>query len=517
MNSADLPADPNASLSNLLEEAERNEPSVSGVQRKSVSEEFPPGICRDYLLKTQLGRSLLAKAKEQEIVEEDRKNASVLRLANELCEIFPGTSPAAFFLTFLPKTPFQQQRNLSGPLYKPYVKKRDKFRKSGVLSPSARSASSRSSSKSTPTSVRGSLKRAEAPDPTSYTEETRTALNFLENNVHPWKPVEDFWRATEKERKGILADKGIFNYFLKFPALRIQEGYRLLLDDFTREFPGKENNLFANIALAKEKIIKLAKLKLVKLSDRKLKESYELVLESAKGEDPKIWNDALILLLPLITPPPGNIGGKSDAKKTPMKPTNVEIRDHFVTLIHNDAHIQEVVTLRKEALQSAGETFQPCVFATGEWKVINSAWVVVDETFYKFNSLIEAIDVAFKIIYALQAEFPLKAKSVWKVLSLAFYDIGDRKRVTADISQLLTDLGVSNKEPAAGPSSSISASAVITQSQQSLSDTLSRPSSSNNQSFPFETEPLFQASSLKVTESLPDEFLLDPDAHLTQL
>ncbi|XP_024884567.1 uncharacterized protein LOC112462781 [Temnothorax curvispinosus] len=389
MNSADLPADQNASLSNLLEEAERNEPSVSGVQRTSVPEEFPPGICRDYLLKTQLGRSLLAKAKEQEIVEEDRKNASVLvidgilekepsrliqsavfqRLANELCEIFPGTSPASFFLTFLPKTPFQHQRNLSGPLYKAYVKKRDKFRKSGVLPPSSRSASSsRSSSKSTPTSGRSSLKRAEAPDPTSYTEETRTALNFLETNVYPWKAVEDFWRATEKERKSILADEGIFNYFLKFPALRIQERYRLLLDDFTREFPGKENNLFANIALAKDKIIKLAKLKLVKLSDKKLKESYERVLESAKGEDPTIRNDALILLLPLITPPPGNVGGKSGAKKTATKPTNVEIRDHFVTLIHNDAHIQEAVNLRKKALQSGGETFSRVYLPRGNGK-----------------------------------------------------------------------------------------------------------------------------------------------------
>lgn len=79
-----------------------------------------------------------------------------------------------------------------------------------------------------------------------------------------------------------------------------------------------------------------------------------------------------------------------------------------MTLLHDDAHIQEVVTLRKKALQSAGETFQLCVFATGEWNVVKSAWVVVDEMFYKFTSLIEAIDVAFKIIYALQAEFPLK-------------------------------------------------------------------------------------------------------------
>lgn len=46
-----------------------------------------------------------------------------------------------------------------------------------------------------------------------------------------------------------------------------------LLDDFTKEFPGKEINLFSSIALAKEKIIKLAKLKLAKLSDKNLKES----------------------------------------------------------------------------------------------------------------------------------------------------------------------------------------------------------------------------------------------------
>ncbi|KAL0132883.1 hypothetical protein PUN28_000543 [Cardiocondyla obscurior] len=222
------------------------------------------------------------------------------------------------------------------------------------------------------------------------TEETRKALNFLEYNVHPWSPVENFWRATLAERKSILAEGGIYNYFKKFPALRIQEGYRLLVDDFTREFHGKENNLFSNIALAKEKIIKLAKLKLAKLSDKNLKINYTLILESAEGENP-FRNDALILLLPLITPSPGrsasNTGKKTDTKKKLMKPTNIEIRDDFVKLLDDDTHIQEVVALRKEALQSAGETFQPSVFATGEWKAIKFAWVVVDETYYKFTSL----------------------------------------------------------------------------------------------------------------------------------
>lgn len=166
-------------------------------------------------------------------------------------------------------------------------------------------------------------------------------------------------------------------------------------------------------------------------------------------ENPKIRDDALIFLLPLITPQPGNVDRKSGAKKkTSMKPTNVEIRDNFVTLLHDDAYIQEVVTLRKQAPKSAGKIFQPCVFATEERKIIKSVWVVIDETFYNFTSLIEAIDVAFKIIYTLQAEFPLKAKSVWTVLSLASYGIRDRNRVTADISQLLTNLDV--KEPVTG-------------------------------------------------------------------
>lgn len=146
--------------------------------------------------------------------------------------------------------------------------------------------------------------------------------------------------------------------------------------------------------------------------------------------------------------------------------------------MRTSAHLQEAVALRKEAFQSAGETFQPCVFATGEWKAIKFAWIVVDETYYKFASLIEAIDVTFKIIYALQ-EFPLKAKSVWKVLSLAFYDIGDRERIIADISQLLTDLDINNKEPVAGLSFLISVSTAI-RSHQSLLDPLSRLSSSDS-------------------------------------
>lgn len=92
----------------------------------------------------------MAKVKEQEIiVEEDRKNICVLVidaileeepsrliesaafqcLANELCEIFPGTSPVSYIRTFLPKTPLEKQRNLSGPLYKAYIKKREKTSK----------------------------------------------------------------------------------------------------------------------------------------------------------------------------------------------------------------------------------------------------------------------------------------------------------------------------------------------------------------------------------------------------
>lgn len=57
-----------------------------------------------------------------------------------------------------------------------------------------------------------------------------------------------------------------------------------LLDDFTKEFSGKENNLFSNIALAKENIIKIAKLKFRKLIDKNLKENYRLILKGAEGE-----------------------------------------------------------------------------------------------------------------------------------------------------------------------------------------------------------------------------------------
>ncbi|KAL0099006.1 hypothetical protein PUN28_020213 [Cardiocondyla obscurior] len=108
--------------------------------------------------------------------------------------------------------------------------KKKKLRKSGILPPSERSTSSSKSSRSpTPISVDNcSSKKIKPLDPTSYTEETRKALNFLEYNVHPWSPVENFWRATLAERKSILAEGGIYNYFKKFPALRIQEGYRLV-------------------------------------------------------------------------------------------------------------------------------------------------------------------------------------------------------------------------------------------------------------------------------------------------
>ncbi|XP_077275891.1 uncharacterized protein LOC143904818 [Temnothorax americanus] len=54
---------------------------------------------------------------------------------------------------------------------------------------------------------------------------------------------------------------------------------------------------------------------------------------------------------------------------------------------------------------------------------ITESYVAIDDILYKLDSLLRAVDVCFKCIYALHAQYPVQSERPWLVLQQIIYDI----------------------------------------------------------------------------------------------
>ena len=106
------------------------------------------------------------------------------------------------------------------------------------------------------------------------TPQSTAAFQYLRNNVGTYEEQADNWRQCLRERVAYLEAHSIYEYLLLFPALRVQYGHKLLLQDFNDNYPEKKNALYSvwpHLALA---ILKIA----VGKGDL-----YESVLEDVNG------------------------------------------------------------------------------------------------------------------------------------------------------------------------------------------------------------------------------------------
>jgi len=54
---------------------------------------------------------------------------------------------------------------------------------------------------------------------------------------------------------------------------------------------------------------------------------------------------------------------------------------------------------------------------------ISSYVVIVDNTYYRLNSIIAAVDCCFKVILTLNAEYPSESALIWYFIQKGFYNI----------------------------------------------------------------------------------------------
>jgi len=120
------------------------------------------------------------------------------------------------------------------------------------------------------------------------------------------------------------------------------------------------------------------------------------------------------------------------------------MKDGFIT--HNKSHseLQETITRRKDKFFQLGITLQPLVIIVGQnINEITQYFVYVNGTYYVLNSIRSSVDCSFKVIHALNLEYPLESIPIWSFVQKAFYQINtawDTEFVS--VNSLLSDIGM---------------------------------------------------------------------------
>ncbi|KAF5286258.1 hypothetical protein FQR65_LT12742 [Abscondita terminalis] len=317
------------------------------------------------------------------------QSVSFTRLSLEINSIFPREPAPIYFTPSVSASKYSKKQNACGVLYEAYISRRRKLRAIGELAGTSRSRSSSLRSKSPSLSVSSVAENEESLnfEDNPILEEH---LRWLETGVEPWTIVQLYWKDTASFRlKHLQHNRGtVSEYFNKYPSLKLNQGYRLLLEDFSLIQPEKENNLFSNIILLKESLLKIATEKRKTSRDVYYKQQLDMYVTtgSSSHADSSI---GLLLLLPYILAAPTGrkVGGKL------WRPSRVEVRDAFITHVPSDAEI--IPTIEGSDLTT-----------------IVKSIVVVDNTFYTLPTPLQAVDAAFKIFHSTGACYPEEATDV---------------------------------------------------------------------------------------------------------
>lgn len=92
-------------------------------------------------------------------------------------------------------------------------------------------------------------------------------------------------------------------------------------------------------------------------------------------------------------------------------------------MLQNSSDLETSIENRRNALKKAGLTLQPMPVFLGPITKIESSYVLIDNTLYSCDSVIEAVQSTFHAFYALDATYPTEAANIWKFIQHFFFQI----------------------------------------------------------------------------------------------
>ncbi|XP_077266636.1 uncharacterized protein LOC143899832 isoform X1 [Temnothorax americanus] len=322
-----------------------------------------------------------------------------LKLAAEISEVFPGEDARLYYI---PRCVYNGKEVApKGKLYNQYTNLVKKFRLNDLRGKSAHNVEEKENNGCN-------------DDDTSVAND----LAWLSIRLEPWTTVQEKWQATSKYRLAILQKQETNNsrkrknsdqpppdkvsdYIEKYRALRSPDGYTLLELDFLQLYPQSDINLTSKWTKFVQKVLEFSPSEIDSLAD----ESPVTILHKfAKLFEPVVLN--------------ARIG------KFKTRPTRAEIAEGLVLHVKVIDDLMPAINRMRSKAEQLKTTLQPLAAVVGLTpQNITASYVAIDDILYKLDSPLRAVDVCFKCIHALHAQYPVQSERPWLVLQQIIYDI----------------------------------------------------------------------------------------------
>lgn len=95
----------------------------------------------------------------------------------------------------------------------------------------------------------------------------------------------------------------------------------------------------------------------------------------------------------------------------------------MILVVKSHADLKNAVTERKEHYAHLKLPFQPLTVIIFNGDKVCNSYVIIEDTEYLVTSPMVAIDVCFKCIWALNAQYPVESKLAWLYIQTNLYKI----------------------------------------------------------------------------------------------
>lgn len=95
----------------------------------------------------------------------------------------------------------------------------------------------------------------------------------------------------------------------------------------------------------------------------------------------------------------------------------------MIIIVKSHADLKNAVAERKEHYARLKLPFQPVTVVVFSGEKVSNSYVITEDTEYLVTSPMVAIDVCFKCIFALNAQYPVESKLAWLYIQTNLYEI----------------------------------------------------------------------------------------------
>ncbi|KAJ1528938.1 hypothetical protein ONE63_007307 [Megalurothrips usitatus] len=239
---------------------------------------------------------------------------------------------------------------------------------------------------------------------------------------------------TEREEVGDV-DTTVTSYIATYPALRSKEGYTLFETDFAHLYPHHTLRIYSEFDDFSTRALKA--LNSIEKKPNALENNLEILEDGDLSDEAK----HLVVLLSLCYL--DNVvtvtRTKRDNKVLSWRPPQPEIQEGFITHVETPGRADSFISKRYEKFASWGLPVQPFVVVCGpSVEEIDDCFVVLSKT-VKFNgiqSVRRALDICFKIIHAVNAEYSCESYRLWMLIQKRLYKLDTKADNVKNDAQL---------------------------------------------------------------------------------